>query len=307
MTIARAASLLLMATACGPKAAKDPLAEIEMLVRVYDGNTPTSTPISLPADAGSGVSKSNRPVLITFSNLNTLNETDSRVTKLEVTRVTNGVTSTCVILDENDKVFTNLTDWAAATTEYTLKASGATASRTFGPIAITVESAERVVTGGHAFGDQTNDAITSGGSFFQTRTVDIGSGGYTGPNFNTVLAHHNERLLDFQVVSVAGALKVISPLDIKANHTFPLLKNDCGYQKTVFEAYSGPLDPKAAPLTLTEIAALPVPASTATSLALTVGLKFVYQTGDGKKGLVLVDTLTGGASPRVGLAFSAAQ
>ncbi len=302
------AVLLVWIAACGPAGPKDPLAKVELGVRVFEENQPTSNSVQLAKGADAGTSWSNRPVSFVFNNLNTLNKTDSLVTKVEVTRVSNGQTTTCAMLDEQGAVFAQVNDWAGATTEYTFTVTGTTTSKTFGPVLITVQSAARVVTGSHDFGDQTNDAITSGGSFFQSRSVDIGTGGYSGPNFNTTLAHNGPRLIDFEVVSVGMTpLKAISPSDIKANHDFPLLTHDCGYQTTTFAAYTGPLDPKAAPLTVAEVEALPSPPASGTSMPLTLGLKFVYQTSDGKKGLVRVDTLVTGTTMNAGLVFSSEQ
>ena len=96
----------------------------------------------------------------------------------------------------------------------------------------------------------------------------------------------------------------MSPSLINANATYPRLKNDCGFQTTAFAAYTGALDPETSPLTLAELAALADPPASATSIVPTVGLKFVYKTSDGKKGLVKVKTV---AATAVGLSFSSAQ
>jgi hypothetical protein len=293
--------LTLAFLSCGGSNSKDPLKDLESIVQLYLTNTPTSIPTTLEGTSGTGWS--NRPVTFFFQNYK------ETITRFEMIRVINGVSTSC---DMNDTAGTpmvnrNLMDWAAASTQYTLNitatADNKTYTKTFGPIDITVQSAERVVTGGATL--STSDSITSGGAFFQTRTYDIGSGGYTGPNFNSTLAAQQPRLLDFAGIPSGGAMRLVSPSLINPTaSTFDRMKNDCGFQTTTFAAYTGALDPETAPLTLAEVAALADPPAAATTIAPVVDLKFVYRTSDGKKGLVKVKTVT---ATSVGFAFSSAQ
>jgi hypothetical protein len=293
-------SALLLATSCGLFGgnSKDPLEKMTARVDLYVTNTPTTYPTEMTGTSGS--TWSNRPVQFTFQG------GSDEITKFELKRLVNGVETVCEMknVDGNPMVNTNLRDWAAASTQYTLVITADTFTKTFGPYDITVQSAERVVTFGATLTDQTNDQITTGGAFFQTRTVDIGGGGYTGANFNSTLAQYQPRLLDFALLTTGGALKIVSPSLIHASATIERLKNDCGFQTTTFAAYTGSLDPQTAPLTLAEVAALADPPASATSIAPTAGLKFVYKTSDGKKGLIKVKTV---AATSITLEYSSAQ
>lgn len=273
---------------------------------MYNGNTASST--SSKISGTSGTTKSNRPITFGFDN------SSDAITKLEVTRKINGVSTTCALLDEAGKVRFSLSDWPALTTEYSIKAStapdGGVNERTFGPYAVTVEPAGNTV-GGEAslYGSSVDSSGGGGGAFFQTRSYAIGFGGYTGPNFNSDLLKSNPRLADFGLLFTASTseLKVISPSATPESFMYPKLVNECGYQTTTFAPYTGTLNPKLAQLTLEEVAALPEPPATGTSLVLEVGISFVYRTSDGKKGLVRVDTLQTTPFPKAGLHFTAAQ
>ncbi len=292
--------LVPLAMSCGSKG-KDPFEETGIIVHTFVTNTPTSSQSEITGTSGG--SWSNRPVIWGFQGA------PNATTKFELKRVINGVETTCEMKEADGAPMTGRTiyDWAATSTQYTMVLTAGEATKTFGPYDITVQSADRVVTGGATLNDQSGDQIGTGGAFFQSRTVDIGGGGHTGANFNTTLAQHQPRLLDFAILTAGGVLKAMSPSLIQETHTFDRLKNDCGFQLTTFAAYTGALDPENMPTpTLAEINGLPDPPAGATSIAIAQGTKFVYRTGEGKKGLVHVKTLMTGPV-RAGLTYSASQ
>jgi hypothetical protein len=296
---------LAVTTSCGlfTSGNDDPFKDAEVNAQIYEENTPTSSPVnSTVKEPTAFTTFSNRPVAFA------LNGYDGDLTKLELTRKINGVSSTCVVLDKADRVMSGFTDWAGSDTEYTLVATHEDGdTKSFGPFTVTVTPANRLIHASHVFTDQSADAITSGGSFLQTRGTQIGFGGYSGINFNTTLVEGDARIIDLVVVTSGGAVKAVSPDDAQAIGSWPAMKNECGYQTTRFAAYTGALDPDSTAMqamTPEEITSLPDPAASGTSFNLTAGARFVYRTSDGKKGLVkVVSAAAGGAS----LAVSAVQ
>jgi hypothetical protein len=143
----------------------------------------------------------------------------------------------------------------------------------------------------------------------QTRGTQIGFGGYSGINFNSLLMDGDSRLADLVVVTTGGTLKAVSPNDAQAIGNWPTLKNECAWQTTRFAAYTGTLDPEGTtsqPMTATDVTSLPDPPASGTSITLTAGTRFVYRTSDGKKGLVKVQSVASPATS-VTLAVSAVQ
>lgn len=299
------AALLVAASGCGlfGSSNKDPFKDAEVIAQIYEENTPTSTPVNHTVkEPATFTTFSNRPITLSLNNI------DGQLTRVEIVRTINGVSTTCVGLNKNDGVIPGVNDWAGTTTEYTLVATHEDGdTRSFGPFTINVTSADRLVHASHSFQDQSGDVITSGGSFLQTRGTQIGFGGYSGINFNTTLIEGDARLADLVVVTQNSVLKAVSPDEAQAIGNWPSLKNECGWQKTRFAAYTGALDPQGTatqPMTSAEVTSLPDPPASASSINLTAGLKFVYRTSDGKKGLVKVETANSSGAT---LAVSAVQ
>ena len=152
-----------------------------------------------------------------------------------------------------------------------------------------------------------NRSVASG-EFFATKALEIGFGGYNGPNFSSYIVQYSPRRFNFAFLTENNALEVVSPDKVQSVFAFPKLKNDCGYLPTTFAVYTGALDPETAPLTLAEVRALAAPTGSTGKLVLTQGMKFVYQTGEGFKGLIKVKTLgTSGTATRTADIFYSAE
>lgn len=291
----------------GPPKSKDPLEKVEARLDTYLTNTRTSTPTQ--ATGTSAESWSNRPVTIALQNYT------EAITKIELKRVSGSLEANCELKDEDGKplIYAAITDWAGISTQYTVTLTADTKdgsfTKTFGPYDVTVNPANLVVSGSHGFNDQTSDGVSvASGEFFSTKAVDIGFGGYNGPNLSSYSVRHSPRYFNFAFLTENNALQAVSPDLVNSVYTFNYLKNDCGFFTTTFAVYTGPLDPETAPLTLAEVRALPDPPAGATKLVLTAGMKFVYRTGEGFKGLLKVKAVgLQGNTRTTDIAFSSEQ
>ena len=253
---------------------RDPLAKLTALVRYYQAGN--DTPLELGENSATTVS--NRDVSFGLSNYT------PSITRVTLTRLVGGVSTTCDVVNAGGKgtVAYRGSDWPASDTTYTLTAHSAAGTREFGPWQFAVQPANALVTGSVHMGDQGVDA-NGYGPFFQSRHVGWG-GGWVDANGYSQLVDGSSRLVDFATLKVGAQLRVVSPDDIQSLHTFDRLVDDCWWQKTRFELYTGSADPETAPPTLDQLDALPDP--TQSSLAVADGTRFVYRTGEGKKGLV---------------------
>lgn len=276
LSITIASSLIL--NSC-KKEAEDPFENVEAILTYYEGDnfmTASGTSITL---------KSNRGLEFGFQ------ETSSDdFTKVELTRTINGTSSTCEMLDDEGNILWQIIDWPGTSTDYTLTLHATDGTtKDYGPYNVTVETAGVAVSGSCGLSDQFIDSPQRG-SFFEARHIGWGGGSSGNANYYTVLAETYARLLDFAVASEGGVFKAVSPDNFREIHSFERLVNDCGYQSTKFAAYSGSLDPSTGDVTLEQILALDAP--TESEIALTDGIIFVYQTSDGKKGLIKVEGIT---------------
>jgi hypothetical protein len=270
-----AMTISLVLTSC-EKEPEDPFAGLEAILTYYEGDnfmTASGTSITL---------KSNRGLEFGFQEYSG----DDHV-KVELTRTINGTSSTCDMLDDEGNTLWQIIDWPGTSTDYTLTVHAADGTtKDFGPYNVTVESAGVAVSGSCGLSDQFIDSPTRG-SFFESRHIGWGGGSSGNANYYSVLAQTYARLLDFGIATEGGALKAVSPDNYRAIHSFERLVNDCGYQSTKFAAYSGSLDPSTGDVTLEQILALDAP--TESDIVLSEGIIFVYQTSDGKKGLIKVE------------------
>lgn len=268
------------------------LDDIEVIASYYEGDDYTVLQTT------SATIRSNRDISFNVSNYT------EDVTKVEVTRTTGGQTVTCELTTNEGGVRYNYSDWPAADTDYTITVYAGAESVSFGPFDITVQSANQKIDGDVAMSDQNNDG-NGYGSFFQSRHVGWG-GGWNYANWRSLFADENPRILDFAILSQSGQLMAVSPDDVAAIHTFDLLANDCGYMTTLFDVYTGAFDPETNEPSLAEIEALPTPTSATINVAEDV--RFVYQTQDGKKGLIKIkEVVDTGSSIRFRTHYSCMQ
>lgn len=270
----------------------DSLSDIEIIASYYEGDNYTVLQTT------SATIRSNRDISFGISNYT------EDITKVEVIRTTGGETVTCELTTNEGGVRYNYSDWPAADTDYTIMVYAGSESVSFGPFTISVVSADQSINGDVAMSDQDNDG-NGYGSFFQSRHVGWG-GGWTYANWRSLFADENPRILDFAILSQSGQLMAVSPDDVASIHVFDLLSNDCGYMSTLFEVYTGPFDPETNAPSLAEIEALPEP--TSTTINISEETRFIYQTQDGKKGLIKVkDIVDTGSSIRFRTHYSCMQ
>lgn len=268
--------LTLSLASCDDDDDEDPFEDLSVIFSYYEGDnfiTASSNEITLA---------SNRHIEFGFQEYS-----DEDFSTVEMTRTIDGVSTTCDMKDDDGNTMWALRDWPAQKTEYTLTVYSTDGeSKDFGPYTVNVDAVGAVVKGNCPMSDQYIDAPTRG-MFFQSRHIGWGGGSAGNPNYYTVLAEGYPRLLDFATLSVGGELKAISPDDILSTHSFDRLVNDCGFLSTKFEEYTGDIQPwMLEDVDLATIQALPSPAQT--ELTLSDSIRFVYETSDGKKGLIQV-------------------
>jgi hypothetical protein len=207
-------------------------------------------------------------------------------TKIELIKDVGGEVSTCEMLDKDGNMRRGFQEWPAEDTIYTVKAYAEDGVSEYGPFDVTVLARDEVVSGSVVLGTQGGSDGSCANCFLQTRGW---GGGWVKPNYATFQAQYYPSILDLAGVIDGSDMKVISPHMIPDTEiTFVELQYDCGYTTTTFAEYTGSLDPEMEHLTLDEINALPDPPSDAYSITLSDGLRFVYRTAAGKKGLVSV-------------------
>lgn len=263
---------------CNTSDDDDALANLGIEIHYYDGDT------QMFLTELATTIKSNRS--ITF-NIQEFDRDD--FTKVEVTRTTGGQTITCENTNDDGEIYPLYVDWPAADTEYTLTVYAGSESKSFGPYDITVEAPGSMIHGNVAMGDQGYDNSNGYGPFFQSRRVGWG-GGWNYANWRSQFANGHPRVLDFAILSTAGQLRTVSPDDILANGTWPLLENDCGFMTTKFALYTGGIDPQNDDPSEAELLALPAP--TLSTVNVDEGTRFYYETADGKRGLIKIRDIT---------------
>lgn len=230
---------------------------------------------------------------------------------LEVTRTTASGTTTCLFTDKDNVNYSGLSEPIFENTTYTFKLTSASGEvATQGPFVVNVANDQQVLT----FQENLNAYSDTYKRFFSTSYSDNVSDNIYDLNgtVNVLTKNVNLRHIDFALTKDANNnLFLTSPTQFETLNMLPEYSAySCNYRRTIFQAYTGPIDFSSVisifsenTLTFANLSNDLTITGTSESIPVVNGGHFMFQTAEGKKGIGHFKNVVAGASTDLIIVF----